>query len=74
MELRVANLVGNSPNFRVTIDDTLIVRDKEVLKWFVIETNESPSKEIEWVPMDIKEYPLFERNNTKTNQNRRFSR
>jgi hypothetical protein len=26
MELRVANLVGNSPNFRVTIDDTLIVR------------------------------------------------
>tara|TARA_Y100000004_G_scaffold192104_1_gene252067 strand:- start:1695 stop:1931 length:237 start_codon:yes stop_codon:yes gene_type:complete len=26
MELRVANLQGNSPNFRVTIDDTLIVR------------------------------------------------
>ena len=26
MELRVANLLGNSPNFRVTIDDTLIVR------------------------------------------------
>ena len=26
MEIRVANLVGNSPNFRVTIDDTLIVR------------------------------------------------
>ena len=26
MELKVANLIGNSPNFRVTIDDTLIVR------------------------------------------------
>ena len=26
MELRVANLVGNSPNFRVTIEDTLVVR------------------------------------------------
>tara|TARA_S200000501_G_scaffold373986_1_gene422501 strand:- start:386 stop:619 length:234 start_codon:yes stop_codon:yes gene_type:complete len=26
MELRVGSLQGNSPNFRVTIDDTLIVR------------------------------------------------
>tara|TARA_B100000035_G_C20793562_1_gene462265 strand:+ start:208 stop:444 length:237 start_codon:yes stop_codon:yes gene_type:complete len=26
MELQVANILGNSPNFRVTVDDTLIVR------------------------------------------------
>ena len=53
-----------------TDENTLKINQQKVLKWTLLESDDSIPKDIEWLPIDIKNPPLFDRKkNNKMKKN-----